>query len=477
VVLLEPTEHIGGMITSGLGGTDHCNRKVIGGLAREFFKRNGKHYKGKGATWRVTSSVGEALFKQLLKESGIEAKTNARLKSAKSANDRLSSVVLESGTTVSGKIFIDASYEGDLLAASGVSYTVGREAAAQYNESHAGVHRPVPERQTPARVPALRKDGSPVPGIDPGPMPPFGTGDRRVMAYNYRLCLTDVPGNMRPLQKPGNYDRSQFELLHRLFSVRPATRLSDVLLLLPLPDDKVDLNSKGPLSTDLIGGADQYPKASEEQREEIRRAHEHYTRSLLYFLGNDKEIPPHVRETMKRYGLCADEFVDNNNWPYQLYVREARRMLGEYVLRESDLSENPTKEDSIGMASCPVESHHVQGYVDKEGFAVFEGWATMEVPPYEIPYRSITPKKKEASNLLVPVAISASHVAFSSMRMEPVFMILGEASGIAASLAIKGNSAVQDVDVQALQKILIGHAAVLSRRNKRFRDVGAANSR
>lgn len=463
VLLIEPTRHVGGIISSGLGGTDHCRKEVVGGAAKRFFERNGKFY-NRPIEWRTEPSKAEAIFEELL--SGIRVVREARVVKLKATGPRISAVHTQDGQEFSGKVFIDATYEGDLLPLAGVSFTIGREGQAQYGEKLAGVFHTDTRDQFPEGVTGLAKDGTLLPTVLPSGPGRRGDADRKVSAYNFRPCITAKPENRRPFYKPEGYDERQYELLLQYLRVRKTTRFGEMFRFLKVPNGKIDLNNNGPFSTDYIGQNWDYPGAGFEERGAIVKRHEVYTKGLLYFLSNDPRVPNHVRDAAAAHGYCKDEFVDNDNFPYQIYVREGRRMIGEYVMTEADLRTKARKPDPLAMASCPVESHHVQRYRDSQGHLKHEGWVSAPVTPYQIPYRSVVPKKGENVNLFVPVAVSASHIAYTTLRMEPVFMALGESVGVAAAMVATSGAPVQDLPYEILQPKLRERKQVLEFRRR-----------
>jgi hypothetical protein len=362
-------------------------------------------------------------------------------------------------------MFADASYEGDLMAQARVTYTFGRESVAQYGEPLAGVRAWTPSHQFPVDIPARDAHGKSLPEVSAEPRGEPGTADKRIQAYNFRVIVTKDPANRLPWPKPANYDPKRFELL-RLYIDAMTSYLGrtmewiDVNAPGGIPSGKADSNNRGGFSTDYIGKNYGYPDGTYAERERIWKDHEEYQKGFYYFLANDPRLPESMRRTAREWGLAKDEFTDTGNWPHQLYVREARRMVGEYVSIQKDLQTELTKPDAIGMGSYNSDSHNLQRHVAEGGIVLNEGDVQVGVRPYQIPYRSLVPKRGEAANLLVPVCFSASHVAYSSMRMEPQYMIIGHASGVAAALALKGGVAVQDVPVGDLQQILKSEGAV-----------------
>jgi hypothetical protein len=473
VLLLEPGQHVGGMVSGGLGATDTGNRAAIGGYSREFFDRVRTHYVKKyGPTspqvkdcsdgFRFEPHVATRTFRAMLREAKVEPLFGQRLDKVRKKAARIEAITTHKGDEFRAAVFIDASYEGDLMARAGVKYHVGREGRDVYKESLAGVQAHSPSHQWPVKVSGLDARGALLPFIQREKLAAPGTGDRKVQAYNFRLCLTDRKDNQVPFPRPPGYDPKRFELLARYLQKRPGLKVGQLMNPVRVPNGKTDVNNNGPFSTDHIGANWDYPDGDDATRRRIWRDHLHYTQGFLYFLANDPRVPPALQKEMRGWGLARDEFTDTDNWPHQLYVREARRMLGAYVMTQADIKEKHTKDDSVGLGSYNTDSHHVQRVVTADGSVLNEGDFQVGVRPYAIPYRSLTPKAAECDNLLVPVCMSASHVAYGTVRMEPVYMILGQASGVAAALAVGGKTSVQGVDVKALQAKLKAQKAVLS---------------
>ena len=473
--LLEPRHQIGGMVAGGLSGTDVGKREVIGGLALEFYFRAGRAYgldrHLQEIAWMPEPKVAAEIFRAMLREAGVTLLEGHRLvekAGVRRDGGRVVELICENGVRVAGKVFADASYEGDLMAQAGVSYTFGREGTVQYGESLAGVRAVTPSHQFAVDIPARDEHGHVLPEVSTEPRGEPGTGDRRIQAYNFRVIATNVPENRLPWPKPPGYDPARYELLARYLAAmttylgRPM-RLNEVSLLRVIPNGKVDLNNRGGFSTDFIGRNYEYPDGSYAVRERIWREHVEYQQGFYYFLANDPRVPSALRDEMNTYGLPKDEFVGNAHWPDQLYIREARRMVGEFVATQKDLQTDRTKPDVIGMGSYNSDSHNLQRFINAGGFVENEGDVQVPVQPYQIPFRLLLPKRAEVTNLLVPVCFSASHVAYSSLRMEPQYMILGHAAGIAAAAAARSGVAVQDTDVAALQLQLRKEGAVFER--------------
>jgi hypothetical protein len=473
VLLVEPGKHIGGMVTGGLGATDTGNRAAIGGYSREFFDRVRSYYVKKyGATsrqvkdcsdgFRFEPHVATLVFQGMLKEAKIAPLFGQRLAKVTKKAGRVEKFSTLKDDEFAATVFIDATYEGDLMARAGVAYHVGREGRDKYKESIAGVQARSPAHQWPFKLSGRDGKGKLLPFIQAGPAGAPGAGDRKVQAYNFRLCLTDRKDNQVPFPKPPGYDPSRYELLARYLQKRPDVKMGQLMNPVRLPNDKTDTNNNGPFSTDHIGANWDYPEADYATRDRIWRDHVHYTQGFLYFLANDLRVPPALQKEMRRWGLAKDEFTDTNNWPHQLYVREARRMIGAYVMTQADIMDRRTKDDSVGLGSYNTDSHHVQRVVLADGSVLNEGDFQEPVRPYAIPYRSLIPQPAECANLLVPVCCSASHVAYGTIRMEPVYMILGQSSGVAAALAVDAKTTVQKVPVDRLLARLKAQKAVLS---------------
>ncbi len=481
VLLIEPSSHLGGMTTGGLVWTDYGIEETIGGLAADFYSRIRDHY-SKESAWKVDDPfresimsrseqfmksfephVADSVFRSILKEAAIEVLMGERLLSDEGVireGNRIKAIRLESGSIYSGNMFIDATYEGDLMAQAGVSYHVGREPKSQYHESLAGVlgeevgYRQ-PKKYFGKEVNPYDDNGNLLFGIQEVAMGEPGAGDDKVQAYNIRLCLTTDKNNRIPMEEPDNYDPARYELLARYMATKDSLVLQDLIKISPVPNQKTDINDGCPFSTDYIGANWDYPEGNYQTREEIIRDHYVFTQGLLYFIGHDSRIPESVRQEMLRYGYPKDEFVQNKHITPQVYIREARRMIGEYVMTQQDCQEDTIKETSIGIGSYGVDSHHIQRIVTKEGEVINEGNFLAHHHPYEIPLESILPKQEECENLLVPVCVSSSHIAFGSIRMEPVFMILGQSAATAAVQAIEDGVAVQEVKYKKLQQQLL----------------------
>ena len=474
VLLVEPGRHLGGMSAGGLGHTDIGNKFAITGLGLDFYRRMGAYY-GRFEAWQFEPKAAAQIFESYVNEADVEVLFSRRLKQVHRQGTQLQHVMLEYAgrgagapdLVVNAKQFIDASYEGDLFAMAGVSYTVGREANSKFGETHNGVQLRG-RHQFPDGVDPYVVRGDPSSGLLPEiqdvGVAPAGAGDRKVQAYNFRMTLCQ--GEQRvPLPRPENYQPARYELLIRLLEKRPWKTLDDGFIISRMPNGKTDWNNRGGFSTDYIGASWEYPDASYARRAEIRKAHEDYQKGLLHFVATEPRIAEHIRREMQSWGTCRDEFLDSGGWPHQLYVREARRMLGDFVMTEHHALGREVVADGIGMAAYAMDSHNTQrvvvdgmvrneGNVEVGGFADDDLRGTVKVEPYPIAYRAITPQRAQATNLLVPVGLSATHIVFGSIRMEPVFMVLGQAAAVAASMAIEARVPVQDIDVRALQREL-----------------------
>ncbi|MBN8728969.1 MAG: FAD-dependent oxidoreductase [Acidobacteria bacterium] len=469
VALVEPGRHLGGMTTGGLGKTDHGRKETIGGMSLEFYQRVGREY-GKDVVWYFEPHVAEKVLKQWVEEAGVRVYFGHRLRQdngVKKRGNQLRELYTENGVGFAARIFLDATYEGDLLKQAKVSYTVGREGTAQYGESLAGVRPKDRNHQFDFAVSAYDANKQLLPEIQTAPRGEVGAADKKVQAYNFRMCLSDDAANQAPIPRPANYTPARYELwLRWVEEFRKANnrlpRINEMLIVSRLEkESKTDINNRGPFSTDYIGASWDYPEATYERRAQIWQAHIDYTAGLFHFLQTDARVAGEIQKELKRWGLCADEFVDTHHWPHQLYVREARRLVGDWVMTQKDIQTELTKADVIGMGSYNSDSHNVQRYAQPDGMVQNEGNMEVRVSPYQVPYRVLLPKKKEAANLLVPVCVSSSHVTYSTLRMEPVYMIMGQAAGLAARMAIDKNAAVQDIDTAELTKKLRAYGAVM----------------
>lgn len=464
VILVEPRRNLGGMTSGGLGYTDIGNKYVVKGLALDFYRKLGTHY-GKLEQWIFEPKVAESIFVDYISKAGIETWYEYRIIASAVAERKINEIMLENtynpepetNRIIRAKVFIDCSYEGDLMARAGVSYMTGRESNATYDETLNGVqiHK---GHQFNRKVDPYRIKGDPASGLLWGihnTVPQLaGSGDKKIQAYNFRITLTNNPSNRIPITRPENYDPEKYELLIRLKEEEPWKGLQDVFIWSLMPGDKTDINNKGAFSTDMIGANWEYPEASYKKRDSIWQEHVDYTKGLLYFVGHDKRIPQKIRCEMRKWGYPKDEFVGNGHWSHQLYIREARRMLGEVVMTQQHCVGKKTCDDGIGWAAYTMDSHNcdrhvINGYVKNEGNVEVGGFK-----PYPISYRCMVPRREEVRNLLVPVCLSASHIAYGSIRMEPVFMVLAQSSAVAASLAIDKKCDVQEVCVPDIKRLL-----------------------
>lgn len=487
VIVVSPDKHLGGLSSGGLGFTDTGNKSVIGGLAREFYHRVYLHYdkpeawewqkkseygnKGQGTPamdgnertmWIFEPKVAEQVFEDFVKEYKLKIYRDEwldRKNGVVKKNGRITSIKTLSGKVFEGKMFIDATYEGDLMAAAGVKYHVGREANRVYNEEWNGIQAGVfqhghyfKKNVSPYKIEGDSKSGL-LPYVSSEKIGKNGEGDHKIQAYCFRMCLSSNPDNRIPFAKPAGYDPGKYELLARVYKAGWDETFQKYD---PIPNKKTDTNNHGPFSTDFIGQNYDYPEATYARRKEIIKEHELYQKGLMYYLSNDPKVPQEVRTEMSKWGLPKDEFKDNGGWPHQLYIREARRMLGHHVMTEKETLGKTEVPQPIGMGSYSLDAHNAQRYVKDDGFVQNEGDIGVHPKkPYSISYGSIVPKKAECQNLLVPVCLSSSHIAFGSIRMEPVFMILGQSAASAAIQAIDRKVAVQDVNYDTLKEQLL----------------------
>ncbi|MBK6284446.1 MAG: FAD-dependent oxidoreductase [Draconibacterium sp.] len=513
VVLIEPTQRIGGLTTGGLGQTDIGNKQAIGGISREFYQNIKKYYDdpinwkwqtkeeysdggqtktsvGEDAMWTFEPSAALKIYQKMIDAENIKLVYGEQLNrknGVKKQGAKIIEIEMENGNSYKGKMFIDATYEGDLLATAGVSYTVGRESNSDYGETLNGVQAndfSITLRGTVSRnsanhnfidgvdpyivkgdpssglLPFITKGG---PGID-------GRGDKGIQAYCFRMTLTNHPENRIPFEKPENYNEQDFELLFRNYeaAVGPVEKMysyGDPLvpwINSAMPNRKTDTNNQKGFSTDFIGQNWDYPEASYKEREKILERHRSYQKGLMWTLAYHPRIPEKVRDAVSKWGTCKDEYEREDGWQQQLYVREARRMISSYVMTQKNCEGFLIAEDPVGLGAYGMDSHQVQRYVDANGFVQNEGNVEASVPgPYPISYRSIVPKKEECTNLVVPVCVSSTHIAFGSIRMEPVFMVLGQSAATAASLAIDNQVDIQNVNYSELKNLLLKNKQVL----------------
>ena len=467
VALVEPTSRIGGLTTNGLGATDVGNANAIGGLARDFYIDVGRRTGVANSGTQFNFEPSEALNTYnawLAANPNITLMTNTRLDLANGVvktGNRIDSIRMEGGLTLAGKVFIDAGYEGDVMAGAGVSYTIGREANSQYGETTNGVQKARANSHqfsTANPVSAYNVPGNAasglLPGIEANVPGPDGSADSRVQSYNFRLTMTKA-ADRRAWVAPANYNASNYELLRRQIVANNITSLGSVLSIRGVHGGKYDVNNNGAVSTDFIGQNYNYAEASHATRAQIIQAHRDWQQGLMFYLANDAPNQT-LKDQMNSYGLAADEFTNNDGWSEQLYIREGRRMVGRYVMTDRHVLAGSAVPESIGLGSYTLDSHHVQRYVDASGNVRNEGDVQVSTPtPYGVSYQSLTPQEGQASNLLVTSSLSASHAAYGSIRMEPVFMETGQAAAAAASLAIDGDTSVQGVTFSRLRRALI----------------------
>ncbi len=482
VAVIEPYDFVGGIMSSGLSFSDsnQMAREALKGLFEEIHQRIEDHYVAGGIQltysvkvkdqrpWTYEPHVAEAVFRKVLEEAGVKVFLGEEITAATKEGVRITQLTTGSGRHFAGRVFIDASYEGDLMALAGVKYRVGRESRDEYHESLAGVRYP----KKPVAASPFDEQHRLLPLVNSAEVPAPGTGDKCIMTYSYRLCLTEDPAQRVPIEKPADYNGAQFELFRRYYASTPDAPFP--IDLYPLPGGKLDGNNgiSKMLSLGLVGASWDWPDATPERRREIQKQHESYTRGLLWFLANDSAVPPAIRARASKLGLVKGEFQRSGHWPPMLYVREARRMVGESLLTEHDILKEATKPDSIGVGSFPCDSHDCQRLATKEGGFICEGMIRPRHlknrkigQPYQIPYRCVVPQANECNNLLVPVCASATHVAMCSLRVEPAWMVMGESCGIAASLAAREKVAVQAVSYETLRTRLRERGVVVELRN------------
>ncbi|MES2505498.1 MAG: FAD-dependent oxidoreductase [Verrucomicrobiota bacterium] len=459
VVLIEPTQHVGGLSTSGINTaeSEHMLKWTIGGFADEFYRRLGKHYGTDKPEYFFESSVAEKVYLEMLKEAKVEVQYGAPVETVAKDGTKITGLTLTNGTKITAKVFVDASYEGDLMARAGVKYAVGRESKEEFGEEAAGIRFDKQPRQ--ART--VDAEGKLLSGISAWAKDlKEGEAHRAPMNYNFRLTVAKDPKLQVPIPAPQHYDASRYSLLggwlRNQTAQKKPVKLANILDLYGRRNGKFELNNKQSAIFSLghFGGQFDWPDASHAQRTRIYEDHMDYTLGLLHYLAHDEAVPANVQAEMKALGLHKDEFADNGHLPYQLYVREARRMRGVYVMKQQDVQTDLRKPDSIGMSSHFIDCHHVQRVALNEEEFVNEGRIWRMGYANQIPYRALTPQPAECTNLLVPGAASYTHVAFCTLRLESVWMITGHAAGIAASMAVKEGSEIQAVNVTALQEKL-----------------------
>ncbi|MEX2382448.1 MAG: FAD-dependent oxidoreductase [Opitutales bacterium] len=483
VILLQPGHTLGGMTSGGLGWTDYGKKQVIGGASRQFYLDAGARYGLEEEEWQFEPKVASDIFNAYIREHDIPARLWQYLDQVDVKNNRIHSIRLLGGLTVNADYFMDATYEGDLLAKAGVSHHIGREANSVYGETINGV-QVCDKHQFVAPVDPYVVEGDPLSGTLPGIRQKDGavqgSGDSLIQAYNFRMCMTDDPELRIPWEKPDGYDPSEYELARRWFrhpqsgynslldhdkdgDEVPPTKFDVLRPRTPGGYHKTDTNNHGPISSDFIGRNWQWPSADYASRERLFQEHVTYQKGLYWFMANDPAVPENIRRAHHRFGLAKDEFVDTDHWPHQLYVREGRRMVSDYVLNEHDTQYHRFPDDPVGMGSYQMDSHNCQRFV-RNGCVLNEGDVQLQpAGPYAVSYRSLVPRKDECENLAVPVCISSSHIAFGSVRMEPVFMVLAESAALAVSLAHPGRQALQDIPYAKLLPLLRKARQVLTR--------------
>lgn len=493
VLLVSSSRHVGGLTSSGLGATDINQHTVIGGISREFYQRIYTHYakpsawvsqtsseyfdnnlgkyfwKGRSdilkMQWMFEPHVALQVYKDMLAEAKVEIVYNERLDLKTGVNKlgtAIQSIKMESGKVFGAKMFIDATYEGDLMAKAGVGYTLGREANSQYNESFNGVLYDKLFGGGSKSVDPYVKEGDPHSGLLPfieSKIPGVtGAGDHRIQAYCYRFTLSKDPENQLPIKKPKRYNPNWFELYGRECSLNPKIETEKLLTLTPLPNKKTDTNH-----ADFIGASYTWAEANYKQRDSIAQMHEDYALGKLWFLITDSRVPERIRNEVKQYGLPKDEFEKNNHFPSEIYIREARRMLSDYVMTEHNVTRKVIAPESVAVGTYWLDSHVVSHFVDEKGQLWRDGafWKGENI--YPIAYKSIVPKAAECTNLLVPVCLSSTHAAYGSIRMEPVYMVLGQSAATAACIAIDSEVEVQNVSYALLEKRLITDKQILQK--------------
>jgi hypothetical protein len=484
VVLIEPSKHIGGLTSGGLGFTDSGDKAAVGGIAREFYQRVKKHYDdpaawkyGKradyklyrpadDAMWTFEPHVAEQILREMLMDAKVKVVTGERLRQVGPRDGRrITSIIMDSGNSYRATMFVDASYEGDLMARATVSYAVGREPNSKYGETLNGVQKAknLHNHRFTVKVDPFVKPGDKTSGllfgIEKDPLPADGEGDHRLQAFCFRMCMSNVKENSVPFPKPADYEEGKYELLFRNFE---AGDLRFPMKPDMMPNGKTDTNNNCAVSTDFIGQNYEYADENYEEREKIVKEHESYQKGLMWALANHRRVPQKIRDEMAKWGLAKDEFTDNRNWPHQIYVREARRLVSDYVMTEHDCRRTRPTPEPVGMGSYNMDSHNCCRYVTQDGFVQNEGDIQVSPGgPYQISYRSIVPKAGECPNLLVPVCLASSHIAYGSIRMEPVFMVLGQSAATAACLAIDDKVDVQKVEYAKLKERLLKDKQVL----------------
>ncbi|WP_240941251.1 FAD-dependent oxidoreductase [Paenibacillus sp. HB172176] len=463
VIVIEPSHRIGGLTSGGLGDTDIGMEQAVGGLALEFYERIARKYAQEGTRWLFEPKVALEVLQDWVTENDIEVAYGERLELTNGVTKQGSTIVsiqMESGSIFEGQIFIDASYEGDLMGNSDVSYFVGRESNSMYGETLNGIH---PGNELPGGIDPYVVKGVPSSGlllrVQPDRGGSIGDGDNKLQAYNFRMCLTNCPDNRLEIEKPEGYNEADYEILFRAIEQGQASKF---FKLNKVSTDKTDSNNNSGISTDYNGMNHSYAEADYRAREQMYQAHLLYQQGYVWTIQNHPRVPEDIRAIYKPWGLPLDEFIESGHWTPQLYVRESRRMISDYVVTEHVVRREQQVPDSIGMGSFAMDSHHTQYYVNEEGHVSTEGGFYVKLDaPYPISYRAIVPKQTECSNLIVPVCVSATHAAYGSIRMEPVFMILGQSAAAAAVLALNADGVVQHVQYEQLRAALVQENQVM----------------
>jgi len=509
VIVVEPSKHIGGLVTGGISCTDTGTPQFVGGLSSEFYDainaENKRLYpnpiqpkiqfRGQSIDWRahkmwdLEPQTGFRMFDSWVKKAGHPVIRSQRVAAVRKTDGRITSIKLTNGDEISGKVFVDASYEGDLMTRAGVAYTYGRESREEHGEALAGARdahfkanyseeylsKPGIEYthhgQFSADIPARNAKGELMWGITKEPLAAFGSADKRIQAYCFRLIATQREDIRVAWPKPMKYQATRYELLLKYIQAHPNISFARLVHFSAIPNGKFDLNASGPFSIDYVGGNLEYCDGDYATRDRIWMDHMNYQKGFLWFLAHDARVPKQLRDEVNSWGLCRDEYPDTGHWPVQMYIRESRRMKGEFVMTEADILKNKTKDDSIAMGSFVLDSHWVRRIVDDKGFVRIEGHLDESINlsnnPYEIAWRSLIPKKDQCRNLIVPVCISATHVAICTIRMEPVYMMMGHAAGSAAAMCAKSGASVQDLEATALVKKLRAQGGVMKREQAR----------
>lgn len=456
-IILEASNHVGGMTTSGLSATDLGSEHAVGGISKEFYKKISNYY-GTDREYNFEPKVAQGIFRDWIEEYHLDIHLKQPLASVTTKNGQIKELKTLNGNSYRGDFFIDTSYEGDLMAKAGVTYKVGREANSQYKEIYNGIQFKDQHHKFEEWVDPYVEEGNPASGLLRGIQELSieeigfpGQSDDSIQAYNFRITLTKEEENKLSFPKPENYDPDDYLLLLRYIQMG---NWSVMNLNTPLPNGKYDLNNYGAFSTDFIGKNYEWPDGDYEARERIYQEHVTYNQGILYFLANDSRVPKEIRDEVNEFGLPKDEYASTNHWPPQLYIREARRMISDYVMTDRNCLNQEFVDDPIALASYHMDSHNCRRLV-VDGRVMNEGDVQIPISPFAISYQSIRPKKEECTNLLVPVCLSSSHIAYGSIRMEPIFMILGQTAAVATKLALDKKTTVQDIPYEELKEELV----------------------